>query len=68
MHEAKTNLSRLLDEVEYGAEYVIQRRGQPVAVLSPYWARTASFGTGGPIVVHEDFDELPSEIAEALGA
>ena len=68
VHDAKTNLSRLLDDVEHGGEYVIERRGKPVAMLSPYWARTPAFGTGGPIVVHDDFDELPPDIAEALGS
>jgi prevent-host-death family protein len=34
-HEAKTHLSRLLAEVEAGAEIVICRRGVPVARLMP---------------------------------
>lgn len=33
--EAKTHLSRLLEEVAAGAEYVITRRGAPVAKLIP---------------------------------
>jgi len=39
VHEAKTQLSRLLDEVEAGERIVIARAGKPVAVLTPY--RTA---------------------------
>jgi prevent-host-death family protein len=35
IHEAKTNLSRLLAEVEAGAEIVIKRGKQPVAKLVP---------------------------------
>jgi len=31
--EAKTNLSRLLDEVEHGEEFVITRHGKPIAKL-----------------------------------
>ena len=33
VHEAKTQLSRLLAQVEVGEEVVIARRGQPVARL-----------------------------------
>jgi prevent-host-death family protein len=33
--EAKTHLSRLLDQVERGETIVITRRGKPVARLSP---------------------------------
>lgn len=68
VHEAKTHLSRLIDAAELGVETVIERRGVPVAVLAPYAGRTPQFGTGGPIVVHDDFDDLPPDIAEALGA
>ena len=33
VHDAKTNLSRLLAQVEAGEDVVIARRGQPVARL-----------------------------------
>lgn len=32
-HEAKTHLSRLLEEVEKGEVYIISRNGKPVAEL-----------------------------------
>ncbi|HEV3312146.1 MAG TPA: type II toxin-antitoxin system prevent-host-death family antitoxin, partial [Chloroflexota bacterium] len=35
VHEAKTHLSRLLEEVESGEEIVITRRGDDVARLVP---------------------------------
>lgn len=35
VHEAKTHLSRLLEEVEAGQEVVIARAGRPVARLMP---------------------------------
>lgn len=35
VHEAKTHLSRLLDEVAAGREVVIARAGKPVAKLVP---------------------------------
>ena len=33
VHEAKSNLSRLLEQVEQGEEVVIARHGTPVAIL-----------------------------------
>ncbi|MFI6821339.1 type II toxin-antitoxin system Phd/YefM family antitoxin [Micromonospora sp. NPDC050187] len=35
IHEAKTNLSRIIDRVETGEEIVISRAGQPVAKVIP---------------------------------
>ncbi len=35
IHEAKTHLSKLVEEVERGEEVVIARRGKPVARLVP---------------------------------
>lgn len=35
IHEAKTHLSRLIEEVEKGGEVVISRRDKPVARLVP---------------------------------
>ena len=34
--EAKTHFSRLIEEVERGADYVITRRGKPVAKIIPF--------------------------------
>ena len=34
-YEAKTHLSRLLDEVERGQTYAITKHGRPVALLVP---------------------------------
>jgi prevent-host-death family protein len=36
IHAAKTNLSRLLEQVEAGEEVVIARAGKPVAKLVPF--------------------------------
>jgi len=35
VHEAKTHLSRLLEEVEAGEEVILAKAGKPVAKLSP---------------------------------
>jgi prevent-host-death family protein len=66
MHEAKTNLSRLVERAAAGEEIVIGRAGVPVAKLVPYQPpakkRREPGLLRGQIVVHDDFDELPEEI------
>lgn len=73
MHEAKTQLSKLVEQVEAGEDVVIARRGQPVVRL----VRVAHAGGGmaavrgsmkGRIQIADDFDELPAELREAFGA
>lgn len=71
VHEAKTQLSRLLEEVETGERIVIARAGEPVAVLTPYKTAVRRRHLGlfaGQATIHPDFDELPPDIAAALGA
>ena len=71
VHEAKTGLSRLLEEVEAGERVVIARAGKPVAVLMPFKAAVKRRKLGqfaGQVKIHDDFDELPDDIAEAFGA
>jgi prevent-host-death family protein len=70
VHEAKTQLSRLLEEVEAGERIVIARAGVPVAVLTPYRAAVRRRRLGlfaGQATIHPDFDELPPDIAAAFG-
>lgn len=70
IHEAKTQLSKLLEEVEGGERIVIARAGEPVAVLAPYKAvvRRRRLGLfAGEATMHADFDELPADIAAAFG-
>ncbi|HYU26277.1 MAG TPA: type II toxin-antitoxin system prevent-host-death family antitoxin [Thermoanaerobaculia bacterium] len=71
VHEAKAGLSRLLEEVEAGERVVIARAGKPVAVLVPFKAALKRRKLGqfaGQVKIHDDFDELPDDIAEAFGA
>ena len=72
MHEAKTKLSQLVERAEAGEDIVIARNGKPVARLVPL-ASTGSFASvqgawRGRVRIAEDFDELPEDIADALGA
>jgi prevent-host-death family protein len=71
IHQAKTNLSRLLSRVELGEEIIIANRGIPVAKLVPFQIssnRRASLGLDrGRFIVPEDFDSpLPEEILAAF--
>ena len=71
VHEAKTELSRLLEQVEAGERVVIARAGEPVAVLVPYKAAVRRRRLGlfaGQVRINADFDELPADIAAAFGA
>jgi prevent-host-death family protein len=71
IHQAKTNLSRLLVRVELGEEIIIANRGVPIAKLVPFRTaldRSASLGQDrGKFVVPDDFNApLPEEILAAF--
>jgi len=69
VHEAKTHLSRLLEDVAAGEEVVITRRGEAVASLvAAPGSSVRRFGIDrGRFVVPDDFDEpLPDEILSAF--
>jgi prevent-host-death family protein len=73
MHEAKTQLSKLVERAEAGEDVVIQRNGKPVVRLVPVVEEPRSLASvrgawRGRVRIAEDFDELPKDIAEALGA
>lgn len=60
IHEAKTNLSKLLRRVMNGEQIVIAHAGQPVAVLSPYSPAPEQRTPGndaGRVLIHADFDD-----------
>ncbi|WP_213697465.1 type II toxin-antitoxin system Phd/YefM family antitoxin [Acetomicrobium sp.] len=66
VHEAKTNLSKLLAQVEEGKEVIIARAGKPVARLVPIERQTVQRIPGsakGKLVIADDFDApLPEDI------
>ncbi len=65
MHEAKTHLSRLVDE-----EFIIARDGRPVARVVPIRdeAPAPRIGFMPDITVPEDFDEMGADaIATMFG-
>lgn len=66
VHEAKTQLSKLLARVAAGEEIVIARGGTPVARLVPVEKKKAKRVAGrdaGKVWIADDFDDpLPPEI------
>ena len=69
--EAKARLSELIDKVCEGQEVIISRAGKPVAVLASYKKTERPRQPGalrGKIRFSDDFDQLPDDLAEALGA
>lgn len=69
VHEAKTQLSRLLEGVEAGEDIVIARAGTPVARLVRVRAGERRPGRlKGRIRMSDDFDApLPTSAATAFG-
>lgn len=70
IQEAKAHLSKLIERVEAGEQIVIGKAGKPVAMLVPYVKRSnplAVLGVWrGKGKIHDDFDELPEEIAASF--
>ena len=57
IYDAKTNLSKLLADVERGEEILIARAGEPVARLSPVQRSRREIGfANGMIWIDDDFD------------
>ncbi|MFI6167695.1 type II toxin-antitoxin system Phd/YefM family antitoxin [Nocardia sp. NPDC051052] len=72
IHEAKTNLSRIIERVERGEEIVISRAGRPVAKVVPLSRsanRTGRGSLGGRLVLAPDWDsdETNAQIAGDFG-
>ena len=71
VHEAKTNLSKLLRRVAAGEEITIMRSGQPIAKLIPLSPVTErQLGVDeGVFEIPDDFNEsLPDDLLAAFEA
>jgi prevent-host-death family protein len=67
IHDAKTNLSRIIDRVEHGEEIIISRAGTPVAKVIPLHQRVKRTGRGslaGLLAASDDWDS--PEVNEAI--
>ena len=61
-HEAKTHLSKILEDVAEGKEVIIGKAGKPMAKLIPFHASPKKRKGGqlkGKIHIGKDFDKLP---------
>jgi len=72
VHEAKTNLSRILERVEHGEEIIISRAGKPIAKVVPLTRTVNRTGRGslrGKLTVTADWDsdEVNDAIARDFG-
>lgn len=70
MHQAKTHLSRLVEQARAGEDIVIGKAGTPVARLVPYSQpreRRRPGALEGKIRIADDFDApLPKAVAAAF--
>jgi prevent-host-death family protein len=70
IHEAKSQLSKLVDRALKGEEVIIARAGKPVVRLVPVEEDPSPRQGGqwkGQVWIAPDFDELPEDIARAFG-
>jgi prevent-host-death family protein len=72
IHEAKTNLSRIIERVEHGEEIIISRAGTPVAKVIPLTRTVHRTGRGslrGQLVMAPDWDSdaVNDAIADDFG-
>lgn len=69
IHEAKTQLSRFIDQVTLGESIIIARAGRPVARLVPLEAvkKTRQLGLGKAIyALPANFDSLHADEVQAM--
>ncbi|MDQ4010655.1 MAG: type II toxin-antitoxin system Phd/YefM family antitoxin [Actinomycetota bacterium] len=69
VYEAKTQLSKLLEQVEAGDEIVIARNGRPIARLVPLQRTAIPRQLGslrGKIWMSPDFDEPDHELIDLM--
>ena len=67
IHEAKTRLSQLIQQVEEGDEIIISRANKPIARLVAYREKAQARRLGeakGMVEIKPDFDQLPEDFME----
>lgn len=70
IHEAKSQLSQLIEAAQRGEEVIIARAGKPVARLIAYQPDEKNRKGGqwrGKVRIAHDFDDLPEDIASVFG-
>ena len=71
IHEAKTQLSKLVEAASKGEPFIIAKAGKPVvkvaALTAPTYDQVKRLGfMAGQITVPDDFDQMGSEEIEKL--
>ena len=71
VHDAKTQFSKLLAQVEQGQEVVIARAGQPIAKLVPYVAPNRKIAPPGSLKdmdywMADDFNDPIDDLFDCL--
>ncbi len=70
MHEAKTNLSKLVQRAAAGEEIIVAKAGEPVAKIVAYTPPPRKprvpGSMKGQIWMAPDFDEIPEEFEEYI--
>lgn len=71
IHEAKTNLSRLIEKAVSGEPFIIAKAGKPLVKVSRldavYATQAKRLGfLSGQISVPDDFDRMGAEVIEQL--
>ncbi len=67
IHQAKTNLSKYLKDIQQGEEIIICNNGTPVAIIKPYVTMSGQRKLGswkGKVKISDDFDNLPDAFKE----
>ena len=65
IHEAKTNLSKLIEKISQGEKVIIAKAGKPVADLVPHKEKLKPRKLGllkGKIIIPDNFDDEDEEI------
>ena len=71
IHEAKTHLSRLVEDAAHGKAFIIAKAGKPMVKVIPFTeedhpsARRLGF-MAGEIAVPDDFDRMGEETVAAM--
>lgn len=70
IHEAKSQLSKLIEHALEGEEVIIAKAGHPMVRLVPVRPETTPRQGGqwkGKVRIADDFNALPTDLAEAFG-
>ena len=67
LHEAKTNLSKLVELALQGEKVIICKAGEPIAQIIPFTEKKVARKGGawkGKGKIEKDFDTLPADFME----